>query len=124
MKNSDVARTWTSQPKSLSLCCSFRGVSDGARTHDRLDHNQTDGVAVGAEAPDSLGLLLLGAAEFSSDWTPNWTPDRARGSRCQKIPNSRTSLGSESVSKSIASRPCSSSLPSRVASANTAELPA
>ena len=106
------------------ICRHFRGVSDGTRTRDRLDHNQTDGVSLGAQAPDSLGLLLLSASEFSSDWTPNWTPARARGFRCQKIPNSRTSLGSESVSKSIASSPCSSSLPSRVASANTSEPPA
>jgi len=49
-------------------------VSEGTRTPDRLDHNPTDHLLLSVHGPDSLGLLLLGVAEFSSVWTPNWTP--------------------------------------------------
>ncbi len=61
-------------PKTRHFAGHIERVSEGTRTPDRLDHNQTVPVSVSAQAPDSLGLPLLSAPEFSSDWTPNWTP--------------------------------------------------
>jgi hypothetical protein len=54
---------------------SLRGVSDGARTHDRLDNNHGNRVGLRRGGPYSLGFLLLGAGRFRSICSPDCSPN-------------------------------------------------
>jgi hypothetical protein len=68
-----------------------RGVSEGTRTPDRLDHNRAERVPVGRAAPNSLGFLLLGSYGFLSTCSPTCSPScmarrtRQRPDRAQAL---------------------------------------
>src|SRR5438270_817463 len=59
------------RPSSAGL---FGGVSEGTRTPDRLDHNQTNRVSAGLGGPYLLGLARLDAPWFPSVCSPSCSP--------------------------------------------------
>jgi hypothetical protein len=56
----------------------LRGVSDGIRTRDRLDHNLRELVSLMLAPAFQRESVRLSCSEFRSDWTPTWTPEPRR----------------------------------------------